>query len=92
MCRRIRSYQITNGFNIKVTDFSTTPPTDITNQYQNIIQDESHRRIDAFIDVNENGDGQIRTLSYRNPRDPQSMASFRVLFDIYMNDINLGRI
>jgi hypothetical protein len=92
MCRKIRSYQITKGFDIGVTDHTVDPPRDISSEYQKIAHDDFHRLVDAFIDVYEVPDGSNRSLIYNNPKDPVSRASFRVLLDIFHTDMILGRI
>jgi adenosine deaminase len=88
MCRKIRSYQITNGGDLKVDNIVNDQEQNISREYQNIAEDKRRNLIEAFIDVFRINDGNTLRIEHHIYRNPLAQRSFDLLWEIYHDDLH----
>jgi hypothetical protein len=86
MAKQIRSYKITVKDNLKVTDWTSGEPKDITSEYDNVPEDLKVARISASIDVYADGENEIDTRFKYQPDDPKSLAHYQALMRLFLED------
>ena len=91
MPNRIRSYHITTGGDIKVTDF-TRPQgeQDISAEYQNIAEDRKNRRINAWLDVEEDDAGGVHINLVKTDGGIRAARDAALLYELFCEDLKLA--
>jgi hypothetical protein len=83
---RLRSYSLTVADNLKVTDWTTDPPQDITGKYAAVAAQLKVDRLTASIDVVVDDNGEFDVKSTLHGGNAEAVKDYQALFALLVQD------